>query len=99
MKLIIAFVRPFLIDRIIVALEDIDEFPGATIVEVKGFGRGLRYSRDEMLNPLHETKQIEIVVPDEMVERIVTVIREQAHTGRKGDGFVCILPIVGTVLI
>ena len=99
MKLIIAIVRPFLIDRIVVALEDIEDFPGATVLPAQGFGRRHGYSRDEMLNPLHEARQIEIIAPDEMVEQIVDVIREHAHTGRKGDGIVCVLPVAETVRI
>lgn len=99
MKLIIAIVRPFLIDRIIVALEDIKNFPGATFVDTEGFGQGLRTSRDDMLNPLHTRKQIEIAAPDEMVNQIVSVIREQAHTGKKGDGVIFILPIETAIVI
>ncbi|KXJ98028.1 MAG: nitrogen regulatory protein P-II [Acidobacteria bacterium OLB17] len=99
MKLIIAVVRPFLIDRIVVALEDIEGFPGATFIEARGFGQRLEYSRDDMLNPLHETKQVEIVAPDEMVERIVATISEHAHTGKRGDGIIFVLPLEDVTLI
>lgn len=99
MKLIIAVVRPFLIDRIVVALEDIEGFPGATFVDARGFGQQLRNSRDELLNPLHDVKQIEIVAPDDMVEQIVATINEHAHTGKTGDGIIFVLPVKQSVLI
>lgn len=100
MKLIIAIVRPFLIDRIVVALEDIENFPGATFVDTEGFGQRLRTTnRDDMLNPLHTRKQIEIAAADEMVEQIVSVIREHAHTGKKGDGIILVVPVEDAVLI
>jgi nitrogen regulatory protein PII len=99
MKLIIAIVRPFLIDRIVVALEDIENFPGATFIDVEGFGPRLRATRDDMLNPLHTRKQIEIAAPDEMVEQIVSVIQEHAHTGKKGDGIIVVVPVKDSVII
>ena len=99
MKLIIAIVRPFLVDRIVVALEDIEKFPGATFINSEGFGQRLKHSRQDMLNPLHPTKQIEIAANDYMVEQIVEVIREHAHTGKKGDGIIFVLPLEDSILI
>ena len=99
MKLIIAVVRPFLIDRIIVALEDVENFPGATVLQAEGFGQRLRYTRDDMLNPLHPIRQIEIIAPDEMVEQIVTVVRDHARTGKKGDGIIFVVALENIVSI
>ena len=39
MKMIIAVVRPFLIDRIVAALEDTENFPGITVTDAAGFGQ------------------------------------------------------------
>lgn len=99
MKLIIAIVRPFLIDRIVLALEDIEQFPGATVIDAHGFGERSTHTREEILNPLHHVKQIEIAAPEGMVEHIITVIREHAHTGKKGDGIIYVLPLEEAVLI
>lgn len=99
MKLIIAIVRPFTIEKIVVAFEDIESFPGMTVFDVEGFGQRIRSLRLDVLNPLHRTKQIEIAAPDEMVEQIVSVIREHAHTGKKGDGIILVLPIEEAILI
>ncbi len=99
MKLIIAVVRPHTIDRIIVALETIENFPGMTIVDSEGFGQRLRTTFTSQLNPFKPNKRIEIAANDDMVEQIVGVIREHAHTGKKGDGIIFVLPIEQAVII
>lgn len=98
-KLIIAVVRPFLIDKIVVALEDIEKFPGITVTNAEGFGHRLRNTLDDALNPFHPKKQIEIAAPVGMVEEIVEAIRRYAHTGKKGDGIIWVLPIEQTLVI
>lgn len=98
MKLIVAVVRPFVVDRLIVSLEDLENFPGLTITNSEGFGQRLASSSDAF-NPLKPNKRIEIAAPDEMVEQIVDVIRAGAHTGKKGDGIVFVLPLEKSVLI
>lgn len=37
--------------------------------------------------------KIEIVYRDEEVDKIVKVIKENAHTGRKGDGIIFVSPV------
>lgn len=98
MKLITAVVRPFLIDRLVVAFEDIENFPGMTISDSEGFGQRLKTNSDA-LNPFKPNKRIEIAANDEMVEQIVEAIRVHAHTGKKGDGIIIIMPIENAVLI
>lgn len=99
MKLIIAIVRPHTLDRIVCALEDIENFPGITVTDVEGFGQRLRTSAYDALNPFKLQKQIEIAANDEMVEQIVTALRDNAHTGKKGDGIIVVIPIENAVLI
>ena len=99
MKLIIAIVRPHTIDRIVCALEGIKNFPGITITDVEGFGKLVPTIPHNSLNPFKLQKHIEIAANDEMVEPIVSAIREHAHTGKKGDGIIVVLPIENAVLI
>ena len=99
MKLITAIVRPFTLDKIVVALEEIENFPGITVTDAEGFGQRLRTSVYDALSPFKEKKRIEIACNDEMVEAIVSAIRTNAHTGKKGDGIIFILPIENAVLI
>ncbi|MEZ5346934.1 MAG: P-II family nitrogen regulator [Pyrinomonadaceae bacterium] len=98
-KLIVAIVRPFLLDKIVVALENIEKLPGITITEAEGFGHRLRNTLDDALNPFHPKKQIEIAAPVEMVEKIVEVIRKNAHTSIKGDGIIWVIPVEKTIVI
>ncbi len=93
MKLIIAIVRPFTIDKVVVALESIENFPGITVTDVEGFGNRLHTPSYDPLSPFKLKKQIEIVTDDDMVEEIVEAIRTNAHTGKTGDGIVVVLPI------
>lgn len=98
MKLIIAIVRPFVIDRLVVAFEEIEDFPGVTIIDTEGFGQRVK-TPDDAINPLKANKRVEIVAPDKMVDPIVNAIREHAHTGRKGDGIVIVLEVEESNLI
>ena len=99
MKLITAIVRPFTLDKIVVALEEIENFPGITVTNAEGFGQRLRTSSYDTLSPFKEKKRIEIACNDEMIEQIVTAIREHAHTGKKGDGIIFVVPIEQAVII
>jgi len=93
MKLIFAAVRPAMIDRIIAGLEEIEDFPGVTISDAEGFGRRAKSDHPVEVYPMKATKQIKIAASDDMIERIVGVLRECGHTGRRGDGIVVVLPI------
>jgi len=99
MKLITAVVRPFTLDKIVVALEEIENFPGITVTDAEGFGQRLRTTSYDALNPFKEKKRIEIACNDDLVEQIVAAIRKNAHTGKKGDGIIFILPVDNAVLI
>ena len=99
MKLITAIIRPNLLDRLVVALEDVQDFPGMTVSEAEGFGQGLRTTVYDSLNPFKPKKRIEIAANDPMVEEIVKIIRSHAHTGKKGDGVIFVMPIDDAVLI
>lgn len=98
MKLIIAIVRPFIIERLIVALENINNFPGVTVTDTLGFGQRIKTAEDA-INPFKPNKRIEIVASEVIVEPIIASIKEHAHTGRKGDGFVIVLNIESSTLI
>jgi nitrogen regulatory protein PII len=96
MKLIKAVVRPSKIDDVREALERVS-LPGMTVSEVRGHGkqkghttiyRGKEY--DVSLLPKME---IEVVVPDHLVEDAVTAIITAARTGEIGDGRVFVIPV------
>lgn len=99
MKLITAIVRPFMIDKIVVALEEIENFPGITISDAEGFGQRPLNKPDDILNPFKPKKRIEIASNDELVDQIVAVVRSHAHTGKKGDGIIFVVPVEDAILI
>lgn len=101
MKIIIAMVQPFMLNKVVSALETIAGFPGMTLSGVRGFGR--RQSAHEEhsmhIDEFHEKVRLEIVTADELVETIVRTIAETAHTGNHGDGKVFVSPIERAVRI
>ncbi len=99
MKLIIAIVRPFTLDKIVLGLEQIEGFPGITVSDAEGFGQRLRTSSYDNLNPFATKKRVEIAAQDDMVEEIVNTLKKAAHTGKKGDGIILITPIENAILI
>jgi len=98
-KLIVAIVQPFLLDKIVVALERIENFPGITVTKAEGFGHRLRNTLDDALNPFHLKERIEIAAPEEMVAQIIGAINKNAFTGKIGDGIIFVLPIEKTIRI
>lgn len=99
MKLIIAVVRPFRMDEILNAFEEIEGFPGMTLTDSEGFGQRLKTSAYDALDPFKPNKRIEIAANDEMVDQIVAAIKQHAHTGKKGDGIIVVVPIDAAILI
>lgn len=102
MKKIEAVVKPFKLDEVKDALNEIG-VQGMTVMEVKGFGRqkghkeiyrGAEYD----MNFIPKIK-IEIVVVADMVEQVVETIQKAAYTGKLGDGKIFVLPIEGAVRV
>ncbi len=102
MKKIEAIIQPFKLTAVKEALQQLD-VRGMTITEVKGFGRqkGIReiYRGMEYQVDFIPKTKIEIVVPDDQVDKIVAMIQTQARTGRIGDGKIFVLPVEGAIRI
>lgn len=102
MKEIKAIIQPFMLDKVLEGLHDIEELPGLTVSEVRGYGRtrGRRAdaAADEPVQYVKKAK-IELVVPDALVERVVRTIQEHAHTGNIGDGKIFVYPVDDVVRI
>ncbi len=102
MKKIDAIIKPFKLDEVKNALNDIG-VQGMTVTEVKGFGRqkGIVevYRGAEYHIQFIPKIKLEIVVNDNMVDQIVKIIQETAQTGEIGDGKIFILPVENTVRI
>jgi nitrogen regulatory protein P-II 1 len=91
MKEIKAIIRPFLLDRVLEALHDIEGLPGVIVSEA----RAVSVERGQY-EQVVKTK-LEMMVSDALVEPVVQVILTHAHTGNSGDGRVFILPVEETI--
>ena len=96
MKLIKAYIRTNMIDKVISALEA-GGFTDMTVIDVKAIRRGidpkaLEYSV-ELAERYMNVAKLEIVLKDECVELARETILKTAKTGRKGDGFVYVSPV------
>jgi nitrogen regulatory protein P-II 1 len=97
MKEIKAIIRPFKLLDVVTELQKIENLPGVTISDIREFGKSKpTYERKDIINGLveyvHKVK-IEVVVPDEMVERVANTIQVHSHTGNPGDGKIFIYPV------
>lgn len=96
MKKIEAIIKPFKLDEVKEALQEVG-LQGITVIEAKGFGRQKGHTElyrgaEYVVDFLPKIK-IEVVVADEMVETVVEAIRKAAQTGRIGDGKIFVLPV------
>ena len=96
MKLIKAIVRPNMVDNIKEALGKMN-IAGMTVTEVRGHGRQKGhtavYRGKEYSVSLLPKVEIEVVVPDNVVEDVIEAIMAAARTGEIGDGRVFVLPV------
>jgi len=89
MKKIEAIIKPFKLDEVKDALNEIG-IQGLTVTEVKGFGRQkghveLYRGAEYDISFIPKVK-IEAVVSDAMVEKALMTIEHKAKTGKIGDG-------------
>jgi len=89
MKKVEAIIKPFKLDEVKSALSAVG-VQGMTVTEVRGFGRQKGhievYRGAEYVVELVPKIKIELVVPDQVVPRVVETIAKAAKTGKIGDG-------------
>lgn len=102
MKLIEAIIKPFKLDEVKDALNEIG-IEGITVSEVKGFGRQKGhtelYRGAEYVVDFIPKVKLEIVVADELVAKVAETIEQTAKTGRIGDGKIFIIALEEAVRI
>src|SRR5210317_43504 len=96
MKKIEAIIKPFKLDDVKEALNDMG-IKGMTISEVKGYGRqkGHKeiYRGAEYIVDFIPKAKMEIIVEASQVDEVVEKIRNAANTGKIGDGKIFVLPV------
>src|SRR5713226_4794148 len=97
MKLIKAIIRPNKVDDVKDALSKLG-ISGMTVTEVRGHGKQKGhtavYRGKEYNVSLLPKMEIEVVVPDELVDDAVKAIILAARTGEIGDGRVFVTPVI-----
>ena len=102
MKQITAVIKPFKLDDVKAALEVLG-VQGLTVSEVQGFGRqrghtevyrGAEYTVDFV-----PKVQVDVVVSDGDVDKLVQAIVEAARTGKIGDGKVWVTPVESLIRV
>jgi nitrogen regulatory protein P-II 1 len=89
MKKIEAIIKPFKLDEVKEALQEIG-LQGITVLEAKGFGRQKGHTElyrgaEYVVDFLPKVK-VEVAVTDELVDRVIEAIIGAAKTGKVGDG-------------
>ncbi|MBN9265364.1 P-II family nitrogen regulator [Hyphomicrobium sp. CS1BSMeth3] len=102
MKKIEAIIKPFKLDEVKEALQEIG-LQGITVIEAKGFGRQKGHTElyrgaEYVVDFLPKVK-IEVVLPDDMVGKAVDAIQKAAKTGRIGDGKIFVSTIEEAIRI
>lgn len=102
MKKIEAIIKPFKLDEVKDKLNEIG-IHGITVSEVKGFGRQKGHTElyrgaEYVVDFLPKVK-LEIVVTDDMAEKVVDTLVKSAQTGRIGDGKIFIMSLEDAVRI
>ena|SRR3990172_2570629 len=89
MKKIEAIIKPFKLDEVKDALNEIG-IQGMTVTEVKGFGRQKGhtelYRGAEYIVDFIPKIKLEIVTSDNLASKVVSTIEQVAKTGKIGDG-------------
>ena len=102
MKLIKSIIKPFKLEDVKDALSEIG-IEGMTVLEAKGFGRqkghteiyrGSEYTIDFLPKVV-----VEVVVPDDLTDKVIDTIVKAAKTEKIGDGKVFVLPVEQAVRI
>lgn len=97
-----AIIKPFRLDEVKDALDEAGVL-GMTVSEVKGIGRQKGktelYRGAEYVVDFIPKLKLEVVVPDDLVDRVVDAIAAAARSGRIGDGKIFITKVDDAVRI
>ena len=102
MKTVEAIIKPFKLDEVKEALHEIG-IQGITVTEVKGFGRQKGhtelYRGAEYVVEFLPKIKLQVVVTDDLVDKVIQAICDAANTGRIGDGKIFVLPMEEAIRI
>jgi nitrogen regulatory protein P-II 1 len=102
MKKIEAIIKPFKLDEVKEALQEVG-VQGITVTEAKGFGRQKGHTElyrgaEYVVDFLPKVK-VEVVLADDRLEAALDAIQKAARTGRIGDGKIFVLSVEEAIRI
>ena len=102
MKLVTAIIKPFKLEDVRQALQDAG-VEGLTVTEVKGYGRQKGHKEiyrgaEYAVNFLPKVR-IDVVVPADLVAKVIEELSSNARTGEIGDGKIFVQPVEQAVRI
>lgn len=102
MKKIEAIIKPFKLDEVKEALQEIG-LQGITVIEAKGFGRQKGHTElyrgaEYVVDFLPKVK-IEVAVNAELLDQVIEAIEKSANTGKIGDGKIFVSTIEQAIRI
>ena len=90
MKEVRAYVQTFMLEHVIEALLAIPGFPGISVMDARGFGSARAAPHEagpaEELTDFTPKVRLEIVVTEDLADRVIQAIAGAARTGNRGDG-------------
>ena len=102
MKKVEAIIKPFKLDDVKEALTGLG-VSGMTVSEVRGFGRQKGhtelYRGGEYTVDFLPKIKVEVVVPDNLVAKVMDVLASAAKTGSIGDGKIFVHPVETAIRI
>lgn len=97
MKVVNAYIKPHKLTEVTLALQEIDELPGVSICDVRGFGRQAaghpKPKINEAIADYAAHVKLEIVCRAELVDRVVEAIVSAASTGLRSDGLLYVTDV------
>ena len=102
MKKIEAIIKPFKLDEVKEALQDVG-VQGLSVIEVKGFGRQKGHTElyrgaEYVVDFLPKVK-LEVVLDDDQVDAAIEAIIDAAKTDKIGDGKIFVSPVEQAIRI
>ncbi len=102
MKKVEAIIKPFKLEEVKESLSSAG-IQGITVSEVKGFGRQKGhtelYRGAEYIVDFLPKVKIEVVLPEDEVDKAIEAIQSAAKTGRIGDGKIFVISLDHTIRI
>ena len=102
MKKIEAIIKPFKLDEVKEALQEVG-IQGLSVIEVKGFGRQKGHTElyrgaEYVVDFLPKVK-IEVVLSDDQLDDSLEAIQKSARTDKIGDGKIFVVPVEQAIRI